>query len=93
MANYGIGLLPLLLLLHYSSDNPARHVGFADHLNSGGKLRQLRAWLDILISQGKTFGYNVEPTKSWLVVKEDLHEEACEVFRDTGVNITTHGKK
>ena len=57
MAFDGIGLLPLIWLLH-TSDDPARQAAFADELNGGGKL-------------GK-YGYNAEPTKFWLVVKDTL---------------------
>ena len=38
-------------------------------------------------------GYNAEPTKSWLIVKPDLHEQVTRIFEGTGVNITTRGKK
>ena len=93
MAFYGIGLLPLIWLLRSSSDDPARQVAYADDLTGGGKLLQLKSWLDVILKDGPKFGYHAEPTKSWLIVKEEWLEEAQEVFQDTGVNITVAGKK
>ena len=42
---------------------------------------------------GPKLGYNAEPTKSWLIVKEENHGDAEAIFKDTGVNITTDGKQ
>ena len=39
------------------------------------------------------YGYDAEPTKSWLIVKEQLQDEATQAFLGTGVNITVSGKK
>ena len=38
-------------------------------------------------------GYYPKASKSWLVVKEQELEKAKELFRETGVKITTEGKK
>ena len=38
-------------------------------------------------------GYDTEPTKSWLIVKPELHEQANHIFEGTGVNFTTREKK
>ena len=45
------------------------------------------------MNKGPMFGYHAEPTKSWLIVKEELLEEANQVFAGAGVNITSQGKK
>jgi len=92
MAFYAIGLLPLIWCLAESND-PAKQVAYADDLTGGGKLSQLKRWLDAIVENGPRMGYNAEPTKSWLIVKEEKQNEAEAIFQNSGVNITTHGKK
>ena len=36
--------------------------------------------------------YSVNPSKTWLVVKESHLNSAKELFKDTGVQVTTEGK-
>ena len=38
-------------------------------------------------------GYYPKPSKSWLVVKPEKEEEARQIFADTGIQITTEGRK
>ena len=40
---------------------------------------------------GTGYGYYVNATKSWLVVKEDYFDEACSLFAGTSLRITTEG--
>ena len=42
---------------------------------------------------GPLFGYYPNPSKTHLVVKEEYKEIATQVFADTGVQITTDGKR
>ena len=37
---------------------------------------------------GPGFGYNVNPTKSWLVTKSSCYDVAVSQFSDSGVNVT-----
>ena len=53
-------------------DVRARDVG-------GGVLQNLRKWFDDILEYGPMYGYNAEPTKSWLIVKEEQLQEA-EIF-------------
>ena len=71
----------------------SKHVAYADDLTGGGLLRALRRWFDNVLKYGPPFGYDAEPSKSWLVVKESLYDEAVEIFKGTSVNITKSGKK
>lgn len=98
MPAYAIGILPLLtivVLLH--ADEEALlyllQVAFADDLTGGGKLRALRMWWDQIVLMGPYIGYFAEPSKSWLIVKEELLEEAERIFEGSGLNITTEGRK
>ena len=38
-------------------------------------------------------GYHPKPSKSWLVVKEEMLDKANNLFEETGVQITTEGRK
>ena len=92
MAFYAIGLLPLLWSLPSDEAN-GRQVAYADDLTGGGELNHLKTWFDAILLKGPMFGYHAEPSKSWLVVKEEKYEEAKALFENTSVNITTRGKK
>ena len=41
---------------------------------------------------GPDFGYYPNASKSWLVVKEEKYDEACSMFQDTNIRITTDGQ-
>ena len=92
MAFYAIGLLPLIWCLAEPVDH-AKQAAYADDLTGAGKLKKLKQWFDSIVVNGPKLGYNAEPTKSWLIVKEEKRGDAEAIFKDTGVNITTDGKK
>ena len=46
-------------------------------------------WWDNVCLYGPLFGYFPEPTKSWLIVKENYKTKAEEIFSDTNIKITT----
>ena len=68
-----------------------KHVAYADDLAGGSKLQNLREWWNKCVE----FGPAIESwaSKSWLIVKLELLEEARNIFQGTGVNITDEGKK
>ena len=57
-----------------------KQVAYADDLTGAGKLVRLRKWLDEIIANGPKFGYNTEPSKSWLIVKEEKLADAERIF-------------
>jgi len=69
----------------------AKQIWYAYDAAAGGHLCQLKNWWDKLCSFGCPFGYNVNATKSWLVVKEESLQSAWRVFTGTGVQITSVG--
>ena len=70
-----------------------KQVWLADDATAAGKIRSLHLWYELLIKEGKKFGYFVNGGKSWLIVKsEQLKTEAHVVFGKT-VNITCEGKR
>ena len=89
-------VLALYLFSKIKSDDVSqqcKHVAYADDLTGGGRLRALKKWFDNVVLYGPQFGYDAEPSKSWLVVKDSLYDEAVEIFKDTAVKITKKGKK
>ena len=92
MPGYGIGILPLLILIK-DNDPILLHVAYADDLGAGSKLRNLRNWWDKICLYGPLLGYYPKASKSWLVVKAEKEEEAKQIFAGTGIQITTEGRK
>ena len=89
MGMYALGILPLIRKL----DHLAKQVWFADDASTSGKLYQLREWWDKIVFLGPSFGYFANPQKTWLIVKSDHFLSAQECFCNTGVNITSEGRR
>ena len=68
-------------------------VGLADYVTPSRNLEALRKWWDILMQIGPNYDYFPQPTKSWLIVKENKLEEAARVFEGTNIQISTEGKR
>ena len=45
-----------------------------------------------MVHEGPSYGYFVNTSKTWLVIKEQYHEKATAVFASTGVKITSNGR-
>ena len=73
-------------------DNLSKQLWFADDAAAAGRLQALKQWWDRLAERGPQYGYSVNPSKTWLVVKECHLNSAKELFKDTGVQVTTKGK-
>ena len=59
----------------------------------GGQIVPLYNWYNHLNQEGNKYGYLVNGSKSWLVVKSDvLADEAKRVFGDE-LNVTTEGQR
>ena len=89
MAIYALGTLPLIT---HAEAAGATQTWFADDACAANKLVNLRKWWSILTEVGPRYGYFVNPPKTWLVVKEEVHEAALVLFENTGVQITTEGR-
>ena len=64
----------------------------SDSVNQIGKISCLRSWWDDIVKHGPSYGYFANTSKTWLVVKPGLEEEATTIFRDTNVKITCKGR-
>lgn len=70
-----------------------KQVWLADDSTGGWRIMQLYDWYQQLSKEGEMFGYLVNGSKSWLIVKlEALADEAKRVFGDE-VNKTTEGQR
>ena len=65
----------------------------ADDSAGGGKLRDLHKWFIHLSREGKKFGYFVNGSKSWLIVKDPSKIEEAEKIFGSSVKITKEGKR
>ena len=90
MAIYSVAITPLIRRV---KQEDTKQIWFADDATGGGKLRGLRVWWDNLNKYGPIYGYFVNCSKTWLVVKEEHFAEAQVIFQDTGVNITKEGRR
>ena len=84
MAMYGLATIPLITRL----DGLCKQVWYTDDSAAFGTIEQLRGWWDRLTTEGPSFGYFANPSKTWLVTKDRNHEEAATIFAGSGVNIT-----
>ena len=46
-----------------------------------------------MLSSGPSYGYFVNPGKTWLIVKPQHERDAKELFSGTGIGITSEGKR
>ena len=90
MALYAVAVTPLIRRVQQEG---AKQIWFADDPASGGELLNLGRWWDSLNHHGPMFGYFVNSSKTWLVAKRQHLDSAKEIFRDTGVKISTEGKR
>ena len=90
MAMYAVATVPLIEKLQSTS---TKQVWYADDATAGGTLLNLKAWWTVLSSSGPSYGYFVNPGKTWLIVKPQREHDAKELFSGTGIGITSEGKR
>ncbi len=49
-------------------------------------------WWDELARLGPGYGYFPNPSKTWLVTKDDFHSNAVAAFEGTNINVTSSGR-
>ena len=91
MAIYALGTFPLISRAQQVLRD-AIQSWYADDAGAGGRLQSLYSWWMTLTTDGPSFGYYVNPPKTWLLVKDEHLEEAQNLFGSTGINITTEGR-
>ena len=91
MAMYTIAIKPLITTLKERCPS-VKQAWYADDATAASSCYNMRLWWDELTNLGPLFGYHPNPSKTYLVVKEEHIENATQAFADTGVQITTDGK-
>ena len=65
---------------------------YADDALDDGSLKQIRLWS--LRTRGPSCGYFPNVTKPWLLVKENVVQQARTLLeQDSGINITIEGRR
>ena len=87
---YAVAIIPLI---HQLEDDGIKQAWYADDATAGGSLNCLKGWWDHMVEPGPDYGYFPNAVKTWLIVKEDYLKEPKDKFKDSGVSITTEGKR
>jgi len=66
---------------------------FAYDVSASGKITSLREWWSHLIESGPKYRYYLQPTTSWLILKQEKLEDARRAFDETGIQITVEGEQ
>ena len=90
MAFYALATVPLA---NQCAVNNLREVWLADDASASGQLRSLLEWWTKLSTIGPSYGYFPNAAKTWLVVHPVHLEEARLLFVNTGVQISTDGRR
>ena len=88
MPMYALATLPLIRRLTFD----VKQVWYADDAASTGSLENLRKWWDEVSSKGPLYGYFANASKTWLVVKDEFRDAGNDLFKGTGVKITSEGR-
>ena len=76
----------ILMMIEAVSSAPyniSKMVAYADDFTTGGKIKDLNHWWETLCQLEPRFGCYLESSKSWLIVKKELYENARTMFKDT----------
>ena len=73
----------LILMMIESVSLAPYMVAYPDDFTTGGKIKDLNHWWEALCQLEPRFGCYLESSKSWLIVKKELYENARTMFKDT----------
>ncbi|XP_064388231.1 uncharacterized protein LOC135336398 [Halichondria panicea] len=94
MAMYAIAIATIPLIRKLKEKCPdVKQAWYADDATGAASCNNLRYWWNELSRLGPLYGYHPNPAKTYLVVKEEHKENATSAFANTGVQITTEGKR
>ena len=84
-----IGTQPLIRRL----DGIAKQVWYADDSAAGSSLERHRRWWDLLKEVGPLYGYFPNGAKTHVLAKLEHTEAAKEIFKGTGITVSSEGKR
>uniref|UniRef100_A0A1X7VKB1 Uncharacterized protein n=1 Tax=Amphimedon queenslandica TaxID=400682 RepID=A0A1X7VKB1_AMPQE len=79
----------ILLIERLGRPSGGTHVWYADDAFACSRLQHLKDWFDRLLQIGPSYGYHPELSKCVLLVHEDHHLSARDLFETYGVRIVT----
>ena len=88
MSMYAMATLPLIKRLPKSTTQ----VWYTDDASVLGTITNLQEWWDELARLGPCHGYYPNPSKTWLVMKEDCHSTAVAASVGSNINVTSSGR-
>jgi len=92
MGIYAVAVTPLIQRL--ARDCPeVTQSWYADDDSAAGRVRRLLQYWENIKEYGPRYGYYPNSRKTILLVKEAFLEEATELFRETGIEITVTGTR
>ena len=89
MAMYALALVPMIAKF----SNVVKQIWYANDAAAAGLLTDLCTWWDMLCDIGPQFGYFVNLSKTFLIVKETHLPMAHAIFENTGIQVTTQGRR
>ena len=90
MAIYATALTPLVKSVGTNVADVCQG-WFADDSAAAGGLSPLRKWYNLLKEEGQKYGYNINETKTQLLVKPGFESLAAETFGDTTIHVKSRG--
>ena len=85
---YALGILPLI---HKLDTHAVHQIWYADDACASGSLQNLHQWWNDLLSLGPKYGYLINASKCWLLLKDSATADA-NLFDGTGVNVCSDGR-
>uniref|UniRef100_A0A8D8RP38 Reverse transcriptase domain-containing protein n=1 Tax=Cacopsylla melanoneura TaxID=428564 RepID=A0A8D8RP38_9HEMI len=89
MLMYAVGVLPLINKL---KSRERIQNWYADDSSCFGNLQKIKEWLELLLEEGPKWGYYPEPSKSYLIIKDGMQQEAEQLFNMYNVKIVRSHK-
>ena len=85
MPMYAVATIPLIKKL----PETVTQVWYLDDASALGSITNLRQWWDVLLSLGSSYGYNPNPSKTWLVTKREFLTNERSFFEGSNINVTS----